>query len=317
MKKLSLSILLSCILSICMLKVASAATPTNSGIAVSPAIEQIALGAGQSSASFKVEVINNNSVAVTLQASSEDFTALNTSGSVAFLGNSSSASPHGLAYWISPIANLITIAPDSSQSVSVSITNTNTLPLGGHYGAVIFKALPSVSSARGNNLTANEGIATLVFLTTHTGGVQAVTLDTPDVGSVLTTLPSSIDLVLNNTGNTQTAPRGVVTISDRSGKIIARGIINIDSGLVLPDTTRLYDVNLNYLKSSFLPGNYHLNINYEASNNSVLLTYTKSFVYINPLIIWVVAAALVVLIALIIRRLRPKPDPRPRIWDGP
>ena len=83
--------------------VCAAQQAAHNGLMVSPAIEQLTLNPGQDTASFVAQVSNDSAVAMTIEARVDDFTALNTGGSVQFLNNNSlTASPHGLAHWMTP-----------------------------------------------------------------------------------------------------------------------------------------------------------------------------------------------------------------------
>jgi hypothetical protein len=94
----------------------------------------------------------------------------------------------------------------------------------------------------------------------------------------------------------------VVTIVNHSGKEVARGIINPDSGLVLPGTSRLYTVALQSgAKTSYL-GNYHLVVAYQANSTSKTSLYTASFLLVNKSIIVVAALLVLALFIVIIRR---------------
>jgi len=134
-----------------------------------------------------------------------DFTALNETGSVSFLGaNYPGNNLHGLAQWMRAATTSIALAPGASQTVPISIPDTKGLAPGGHYGAVIFRVIPTTGSSKGQ-LSTNEEISTLVFLTTYSGRTQAISMQKPALNSIFTVMPSSVNLVFTSTGNTQTA----------------------------------------------------------------------------------------------------------------
>ncbi len=278
---------------------------TNNGIAVSPAIEQIALKQNQTNVSFNINVTNGTSSPITLQVLTDDFTALNNSGSVAFLSPGSVDNSHGLAHWINPGLTQIALPANGSKTVPIAITNVTSLAPGGHYGSIIYRVIPDVSKHQGNQFTTNEEVSTLIFLTTYSGGTHAIRLDQPHLGSIALSMPSTVNLVFTNTGNTQIAPRGLVTVFDGS-KEIARGVINVESGLVLPSTDRLYEVALKYEKKVIYPGSYKIKIAYQASENSALLTYNKSFLYISKAVFFASIIVVILLVVLVIRLLGPK-----------
>lgn len=268
---------------------------TYSGLTVSPAIEEVHLSAGQTTVAFATDVSNKTATPMTVEVSLLDFTALNTNGGVSFLQSTGgNANPHGLAQWLAPSQPRFTLAAGATQKEILNIPNTTRLAPGGHYGAVIYRAVPAAGGAS-NGFTANEEVSQLLFLTTYQGGIAAVSLHKPDVPGFTTHLPDNINLVFTNTGNEQTAPRGIVSLSDGRGRMVARSIINTASGLILPGTDRLYQVALQPPKNMFMPGVYHLKIDSQAADNAPASTYTQSIVYVSTAFLLVSLGALIML----------------------
>ncbi len=258
---------------------------TSSGLAVSPAIEQLSLPDGQSSLTFNIDVINDAAQPVTVAAFTDDFTALNATGSTLFLNNTAKiASPHGLAHWMTPSITEFDISEHDTKQIAVTITKTDSMAPGGHYGSVIFKVLPTASGGVANRLGANAEVSTLVFLTVGGHGAETVSLAKPHVGTVNITLPSAVDLLLANTGDVQTVPRGLVTVTDTWRREAQRGTINVESGIVLPDTSRLYQVQLRTEQRLLWPGWYTVRVAYRADGAKAFRTYTTGFVYVSPLL---------------------------------
>ncbi|HUD05372.1 MAG TPA: hypothetical protein VMR18_00410 [Candidatus Saccharimonadales bacterium] len=308
MKKLGLSLLLASLaISVLPAHVLAAKVSVN-GLTLTPAIEQISLLKGQASASFSATVTNNTKNPEVITISTTDFTALNNTGGVEFLRSSTQPNnSHGLAEWLKPGVTQFALSAGGIQTIPISIANVTSLAPGGHYGAVVFKVVPTIASSKKNQISSNEDISMLVFLTTYGGGIQSVKLDNPPINSFTLHMPSSVDLVFTNNGNTQTAPVGLVTVTNSSNHEIARGIINIDSGLVLPATSGLFIVKLNYEHNFNLPGNYHINIIYQADSSAIVTTYVKKFVFIDEQIVILIIVGLLALAIFVIRKLNPIP----------
>ena len=271
------------------------------GLTISPAIEQLNLGLSQKSTSFESQITNNTKNQLVINISTTDFTATNETGGIVFLPNLTDR-PHGLAQWLKPAETQIALPPGATRQVPIAINPTAKLAPGGHYGAVVYQVVASGSSAKGNQVSNNEEVSSLVFLTTATGGTQSVKLDKLSLSRVALKIPSTVDLVLTNTGNTQIAPSGLVTIVDPSNKEIARGIINVDSGLILPGTSRLYTVALRSQTRLNYPGNYHLVAVYQANGMAKASVYMASFLLVNrPIIVITVLLALLVIVLLVRR----------------
>jgi hypothetical protein len=279
---------------------AGAAPITQNGIAISPAIVSISLNPNQNSTTFNETVTNNSSTPAIVEVSTTNFTALNTSGTVNFLNSNSPGNDlHGLSRWLKPSRTQIILAANTTQTISISIIDINSLAPGGHYGALLFKIITAAPTSKGNVISANTELSSLVFLTTSNGATNKVSLFPPSISSIAFSMPNTLDLAITNTGNDQTTPRGVIIVTDKNKKEISRGVINGISGLVLPGTTRLYEVTLKYNNKVLIPGIYHVNIKYQAANNSLMMMYTKSFLYLNVklLIIVVIFAFSVIFLA--------------------
>jgi hypothetical protein len=273
------------------------------GLSVSPAIEQLVVNSGQQTVSFNCLITNNTNSTLDLALSAQDFTALNNiSGSINFLPNSAPNSTYGLADWIRFNNDTIQLGPHISQLVPVTIINTENLAPGGHYAAIKFTASASLSSSSENRVSANEVISTLVFLTSSGHVVQSVQMSPLQQSWLTLQMPTSAHLVFKNIGNTQTAPQGLVTIDGPFHTAVARGLINVGSGLVLPATARLYNVPLTSEHAFTYPGIYTLKVSYQAAGSQTVMTVTKHFLYINePLFIAVVAVIVITLLWLIRR----------------
>jgi hypothetical protein len=264
----------------CAASKASPKTITYKGITLTPAIENVSLSPGRAGATFKVTVGNTLKQPVSLAASSLDFRSLNESGGVAFIGSGASQLQHkfGLANWLTIPTQPILLKPGGSQDVSITINNRSDLSPGGHYAAVLFKATGASGSGT-NRVNVNQVVSALVFVKKQGGEVYSLQLKDPGIGNQLVKLPSNIDLEIQNTGNTQTVPRGTLSITDPLGHQVRRGIINPDSSLVLPDSTRLYRTSIFKVARAWLPGRYRVVITYRPEDSDQATTAEYKFFY--------------------------------------
>jgi len=293
MGKSAIVILLVSTASLALIVPVSAQTMPSSGLSVSPAIRQISLASGQHSATFTTEITNNSSEQANIGVSVDDFTALNTTGSAIFLNNADRlTAPHGLAHWMSPELGTFTLEAHTTQKVPIHIRDAASMAPGGHYGAVIFRLLPVRTNAAVNRLASNTEVSVLVFVTTSNPGRQALSLTPPKLDSFTFSMPASVNLVFTNDGDVQTSPRGVVTLTDQAGHEISRGIVNVDSGLVLPGTRRLYQVLLDTPSEFAMPGQYTLTVYYRADGSIQLSRYARTFFYASPVALGLAVAML-------------------------
>lgn len=272
---------------------ATALVSTPSGLGISPAIQQLLLPEGHDSLSFTAQVTNDSRQPLSVGVRVDDFTALNTSGAPLFLNNTTRlAMPHGLAHWMAPGATSLNLEPGQSVTIPIYVTQATTLAPGGHYGAVIFDVLPAAANSSTNHIGTNTSVSMLVFLTTENAGTQKLQLAPPQIDQIMTTLPNSLDVTFTNTGNTQTTPRGTVQIVS-GDSVVARGIINTDSGQVLPATKRLYQVSLADMQRIVWPGMYTIRVSYRPDSQQASQIYKRQFIYLPFPAIAVVGLTLV------------------------
>lgn len=264
------------------LAAAPAAASPPLGIALTPAIQDRVLGPAEKSVSFSVDLSNQTDQPVTFALSSNDFTALNQTGGVAFLGSDIKrvTDGHGLSSILKLDAAVVTLAPNSSRKITARINDVSKLAPGGHYAAILAQALPSGNPVRGNRVTINQVVSSLVFLETAGKGSKTLQLLKPSISNIAFSLPESVNLIFKATGNTQTIPRGVVTI-DHGKREIGRGIINENSALLLPGSNRLLPTAISGEKHPWWPGRYTVRVQYRYEGSLGVTRYEKSFLYIN------------------------------------
>jgi hypothetical protein len=285
---------------------ASALVAVN-GVSVSPATEQLSLSTGLKSTSFKVFITNHNKQIISVTLATENFSSLNDSGGLSFNPKDISAS-HSLAKYISFSHNNLVIGPNQSQSILVTIKNINQLAYGGHYVAIIYKVNSPSPVKTQSSLSVNEALASLVFVSTASGGSQSVKLLSLPETRFYVNFPQVITSVFKDTGNTQTSLHGLIRIYNSHHKLISQGFINTNSALILPGSSRLFETSLSRINQpGFLPSKYSINFSYANSGSSLTDNYQATFYYVNKLAIaLLIFVVILVLIALrlIFKKLR-------------
>lgn len=268
---------------------AAAATP--GGITVSPAVHQVDLDASVLSQPVHFRVTNDQGVAQTLHLSVADFNTLGDSGGLVFAGTNPTAleKKYGLAAWAQLSQSSVTVPANSTVSVVVNILNAASLTPGGHYGALMLAVDSGQSGSGANVVSLNPVAASLLFVTKIGGDTHHLVLTSAAAAHSLFSLPSVVTLGFQNTGNTHLVPRGVVTLYHGSS-LIRKGIVNEDSAIILPESTRLYAVPLKSLSGLATPGTYTLQIEYRFDGYDQFRTYRTTILYI-PLL-WVGAGIL-------------------------
>lgn len=268
---------------------------TVSGIKVSPAIVNLELTNGQTSTNFHVNITNNTKSTVTLSISSVDFKSLNDTGGVAFIGNSSNqlTNQHSLAPWIDTNLPPVTLTPGQTKTIQIIINNRSDLGPGGHYAAILYTAANVANTTGVTRVNVNEVASTLVFVSKTDGAQYSIQLQKPVIKTSWWRLPTNINLYFNNTGNIQTVPRGLVTITSPLSKEVSRGQINTDSSMVLPEGTRLYRTSLFHTGSAWIPGIYHVRISYHPDGSTNTKQLTTTFLYLNLASIFEILAGII------------------------
>lgn len=279
----------------------AAAKPTNA-IRVSPALSNIQLAAGETSKTINTEVYNLTSSPLTVGLSARDFGASATSsGRVSFYGNSynPATNPHGLQTAVSFASPSITLAPKSSQQVAIILNNVDKLAPGGHYGAIMFSPEPLAAVGSRQKVSVHSAVASLVFLTTASGGTQTLQLLPMSIGPLRFTLPGTSYVAFKDTGNTQSDPQGQLTLYGPGGTIVGTTVLNPGSGLILPGTSRPFTANLP-LQHTWLawPGMYRLELQYRAPSQAKFTVVNERFLFINPAMLVLLILLLLVVIYL-------------------
>jgi hypothetical protein len=269
--------------------------PLPKGITVTPAFQQVSIDSGTSQQPINFSVTNNEPSSQTLSLTAADFNTLNESGGLFFVGTNPTdlQKKYGLAKWLSLPQPQITLAPKQTQTIKAEILNLPDMPAGGHYGALMFAVAQANPNHSGNNVALHPVASSLLFVTklggdTHKLGLQKVSLSHSLFG-----LPGSVNLRFHNDGNTHVIPRGVASLIDPHGRVVSKGIINDDSGIILPQTFRQYHVPLQKVVASNLPGRYKVKIDFRFDGISQFRTYQQTFTYlpVGSMVIIIIAIA--------------------------
>ena len=274
-----------------------------SGFTLSPPFKEIELKKEASQSSYFIEITNNTPSHQTLYLSVVDFGSLDESGGVAFLGTGPEIleRKYSLAFWVSFEKDILEIESGKSEKLKVTIMNKESLSPGGHYAAIV--SATKSPKEEGRNVSLNTAFSSLIFVKKTGGEIYRLDLVEKEIRSRWLDLPDKISLRFQNSGNVHLVPRGTVIITDPRGKVISKGIINGESGIILPESFRLYQTVLERLSLPFLPGTYRLNIDYryEGSENFV----NNSLAFFSPGI-GGIAALLIILFAMFLIFIRIK-----------
>lgn len=247
----------------------------SSGVMVSPAYSEVLIGEKDLSVTNEVVFVNNLPFTVELKMSVIDFGSMDESGGVAFLAmNDNDDRKYGLASWLKLSTDKIMIDSGKHESVQVMVKNRESLSPGGHYGAVVGTIVSAENEA---NLSISQSLASLIYVNKYDGAVKELKFNSLR-GDDLWWKLKKVIVRLKNTGNVHIFPRGTVRVM-KQDREIARGVINRESGLIMPETYRKYDVELRKNQLWVWPGRYFIRVDYRFEGDAEYSYAKKSFIY--------------------------------------
>lgn len=275
--------------------------PSTGGITISPTLKELVISSGLVEARTTIVLTNHTGRDLSAIIRVVDFSALNESGGVSFGEVGRPVGKYALANWmVLPAGSQVALPNDQSTAVPLNVENRSDLAPGGHYGAVVVTA--STSAGATANVNFKQELVSLVFVKKLGGeqyGLQLQSLTADERNA----MPNAVTIRFASTGNVHVVPRGYVTVADLQGKVVAKGLINPESTLVLPGTARQFVTLLQPIASSKIAGRYTVTAyyRYEGQNQ-----FSSKSIYIYawrwPLTLLVFVVITIVALTLLLRR---------------
>ena len=255
----------------------------NGEITVSPVFQNVRLGQNQPNSRYVVTVTNHSAVDQNFAFSALDFGSLNDTGGVAFVGDAPTdfSKKHGLAGWMSMDRDSATIPAGGQLQLGVTVRNDASLSVGGHYGAVIAEALTAPEGSFGKvSVGVKQVVSSLILLVKDGAAPPNLQLVSQVLGgSGWFQLPPDVMLRFSNEGEVHVVPRGVAEVKDPLGRVVERGALNENSGIVLPGALRKYDTPLAGMAAAWMPGRYSVATTYRYDGSDMTKVLATSFWY--------------------------------------
>jgi hypothetical protein len=233
-----------------------------SGFSITPFLREIELSDSHMEESFSVEIKNNSAFPAEVKLSVADFGSMDETGGVLILDYQSKATnKYGLASWLQLEKNMLSLEAGEEKSVIAKVKNDENLSPGGHYGVILadIESVYGGNDEEASNVTLNSRMTSLIFLRKAGGDILGLDLRKQEKESDSPySLPKKIRLSFANTGNVHIVPRGIIRITDPFGREVSRGIINNESGIILPESLRVFPISLSSSGLAFFPGKYKL-----------------------------------------------------------
>ena len=277
-----------------------------SGITVAPALNNVILQPDDAEKTLLISVTNNNQTTQTVKLSGLDFGTLDESGGLAFINQKvdSRQTKYGLTSWLQFDTDTLTLEPGQKKDAAVNIINKESLAPGGHYAAVV--VTPVKDNTTNDRVNLVPSTSALILLRKNGGVVEDLRLVQTDVqGAGRFKFPTSVTLRFQNAGNVHLVPRGLVTVTDTLGHTLAKGIINEDSGFILPETFRKFPVALGRLEGRTWPGQYKINVTWRYDGSQATHQSVVKFYYFVNFWYLFFGIACIALICFVVLKTRP------------
>ncbi len=254
---------------------------SSGGLIVSPTYQEVVVKEADDYVKASVSFTNLSNQVMTLQLIPVEFNEIDPYGKI-FIPSVDTQDNVYRADYIRLSANEVTLAPRATSVVDAFVVNYSSLGPGGHYVAIVARAVDKSASAKQSILPA---VSSLLLIRKEGGmkvGLSLVDMDWPKTGIVFS-IPDSITLSFRNDGNVHIIPHGLVTFTDVFGRIVYRGVVNQSSSYVLPQKTRFIDVKIERLRLWFPIMFYSVSVQGDANLGDVSFSKSDSFIYVSPL----------------------------------
>jgi hypothetical protein len=252
-----------------------------SGLTVSPPLKEITLGPGLIETATYVTIQNNTGQIVRAHLQLVDLKALGIYGGTS-LDKAGLSDKYDLADWMSlPGGDTVIIASGQTVNVKVDITNRDDLSPGGHYGAVVITSSSADSGVK-SDVDISQQLVSLMFIKKLGGEQYGLNLD--QLSHQGSAIPDKLTTRFNSTGNVHVTPRGFIEVTDPAGKLVAKGILNPDSSIILPGSSRQFVTLLQPVATSNKAGRYKITVHYRYDGQQNFSTESIYFTHGNPLL---------------------------------
>lgn len=267
------------------------AAPATNAISVTPAMVQLDLSREKPVST--VSYTNHTNQEIQLNFSASDFTALEDGYKMAFLTDKNAENyQYRLASWISFDQTSLLLKAGQTGSVKVMV-NAKELSPGAHYGTILARIEQNPGT---ESIQIQSVLSSLLFVRTNTGQEkESATIQSFNVKENWWGFPSQIEVRLNNTGETDLIPHGLVEITDSWGRYVAKAVVNEDSLDTLPQTVRRYTLPIRSIGPFRLPSRYQARLTLKYGKSETALTSQLNFYSIGSPVFWLIPIGLFLL----------------------
>ena len=288
---------------------ASVPSAAQTGITITPSQKELVVSSGLVTATTQIQVTNRTGKDLNAVVGLVDLKSLDESRGVSLSKPGVASSKYGLANWMSlPNGNRLALPNGKPVTFTVEVSNRADLSPGGHYGAAIISFGGNDGAGTIGATTFSQELVSLLLVTKLGGEDYGLQLRSLHAAPAFNgTSPTLATTSFNNIGNVHVVPRGYITLTNRQGRVLAKGIINPESRLILPGSSKTVQTSL----QSFAPiasGRYMLTAHYRYEGQKDYQTVSVTITHVTPLLIGGTLAIItgVTVLLVLLYRLRTK-----------
>ena len=248
-------------------------------VKLSPAITEVIIEEKDNQKEIEYWVENYSEDDLGYKLKLVDFEGLNETVGVAFIGLSKNQveRKYGLASWMSVSSDQIVVPAKSKTKFKVLISNKESLSPGGHYAGVILES----NQQNEKDLGFKQVFSSLILLKKRGGEIVCWKLKDLNFKNNYWEIPSEVSINFQNSGNVHVVPRGKIEIYDNLGRTVASGLINRESGFVLPETIKTVKTEIVRNKKIVMIGKMKMVINYRIEDEESWQKIEKNWWYVD------------------------------------
>ena len=262
-------------------------TKKSASLEVKPAYVEMVLKKPLEEKDIELTFINHSQDTLKLEIFPIDFKQQDPTGLLSFLGKEASQwYSYSLSSFLSFETNLLLLNPGEEKIFTIKAINREDLSPGGHYAAVVARII-SRPQAKRNTSVLSPAVSSLILLR-KTGGekfnLSLLEVDWPK-GMFAFNYHKVMELTFQNRGNVHLVPYGRVEIRDIFNRLLYKGVINVNSTRVFPESRRYIEARLKKINPSFPLSINQLEIKGQDSLKKTQFIYRDSFIYFNQLLL--------------------------------
>lgn len=259
------------------------------GLTVSPPLKEITLGPGLLETTTEVTLQNNTNQPISAHLQLIDLKALGDFGGNS-IDKANLSDSYNLANWMELAgSDTVDIQSGKTSTATVKINNKSDLTPGGHYGALIITSASGTGVKSEINIT--QQLVSLIFVK-KLGG-EKYGLELKGIDKKGADIPQELTTTFKSTGNVHVIPRGYIEIRDPSNTLIAKGILNEDSNMILPGNERRFVTLLQPVSAAKKAGKYKITVFYRYDGQDDFKSYSTYFNHGNRMLTYILRGVII------------------------